>query len=428
MGYFLRDLSNPKQSKTTTRAQEIKELGAALIDAYNVAEQNKNLAEFKALESLAKDSKNFTELQDFEGAFRLLEEKKGDAKDVHELTSLQAMERLLDNNYNTLNYKNAATESLNATLSKLDSLGGINNATSSDVNDIIGNLQSLQQEVSSNMYLANDKAFNDQILNQLDLIEITHLLDTHDLDSEKDGWQFDIADYKTAEAYLKKGDYKKARTQLEQGQEKEYNQQWDNAGTILKNNTKRWVKTNNEIKRLVNSKNPDMEVYADHKGEGIFKYIDYVSEYAGKFTKRDLDTAMNEYSGTLNAVMNTEDITWDMTDEGKAIKDAYDSNGSVGLINHIKEQIGGDNIYEEQIRQYIHDAEIKWFPAGKLWYAESDKELLGLGADLFADIVLTSANLQSFSDEMYGGAKIYDDPSIMPNQDGSNTGNIFPGQ
>ena len=37
-----------------------------------------------------------------------------------------------------------------------------------------------------------------------------------------------------------------------------------------------------------------MEVYADHKNEGIFKYIDYVSEYAGKFTWQATFTAKDD--------------------------------------------------------------------------------------------------------------------------------------
>ena len=395
MSIKYRDLSNPGVSKSTIRTEEMRELGKALIDAYTVADKNKNLAEFKALEELSKDSKNFTNLEDFEGAFKLLEEKKDDAQSVHELTSLQAMERLLDNNYSTLNYKNAATESLNTTLSKLDSLGGVRNATSSDVNDIICNLQSLQKEVSSNMYLANDKAFNDQILNQLDFIEITHLLDTHDLDPDRDGWQFDNANFKTAEAYLLKGDYKKARTQLEQGRESEYNQKWTDAGQILKGRTSKTRDTIKDIDKFVVAN----DKFAD---KGVFKYAKYVEPWLrDKLTSGDLRKSVGDNSALLESMMADKEIDWTENAEARELKEAFDNKGVEGFRDMLKTRAQGKNrnLTGMMIRNYIKSLGVNWEDTGHL--IPKNSETNKLGAELFGDIFITLDGLLDFQGEMY---------------------------
>ena len=457
MGYFVRDLGNPRQTKAATRSQELKALADNLIDAWKSAEENKKVNELKALEFMAKDSKNYTKAGDFEIALNLLDERKNDTKNILELTSLQADERLIENNQNTFNYKTAANASLDSILSQIDATGSVKNPSSTDVNAIIGSLQKLKDDVSTNQYLSNEKSFIDEIGAQIDLIDIMHMVDTHDVNPDKIGFQSDNPLLKMSHDLLIKGDIKGSKKQKDKGLLLEEFDVWANQGVILQNDTKRWVGVSNKINSYVESKatkikGEDAALWRRYADTGIFEYTDFVEEFKGKFTGKDIPNAISKFGGPLDAAMNNPDINWE--GKGGPLLTAYNKGKKPALIEAITKGIRADNnlseddpIYDQLIIKYIKDLGVKWIPKQGfkekyleglpfIHIPEAYKEMNDLGAELFASMYITNEGLYEFSEEMYGKGREYkEDPSsfrpyseeyMFGDSTNINSGNIFP--
>lgn len=422
---FLRDLSNPREGKWERRKRDFDEIAESLIKQVETISTHKKASQLRAVETLSENSKNFTTSGEFNQALSLVNDLKNDkmSRDVHVLTTLQALERNIINNQKTHTYSVEAKNSMNLVLDKLRDEGtGELNLVSEGVNSVINDLQTINKDVESNMYLANEKNLKDDLQNTLDMIQFGHLLNTHAIGSEEDGTRmFDDANFNTAENFYKAGDYGKAETNINQALERKGNRKWETAGTILSNNTKQWVRTNSEIKTYLKSKDTEEKIKTRDK-EGMLEYIDYVDQWGGSFTTGDLQEGINRFGGTFNAAMTNSKIKWDSSDpKQNELKKAYESGQFPEFSKVLKDRVrianGLDSearLYDEQIRSYIHTLGIGWIGDTGFYKSKGEKELERLGAEMFADMFFTVDDLYEFNWGMYGGRPEYPESDVYP--------------
>jgi len=335
-------------------------------------------------------SDDFTTARDAINDTRTILEKHPNVNEIA-IARLEALNTKLGHDENTFAITSQINEAFNQLETSLNkSSGSTERYRSDDVGKVLNMIGKVNKESRESMSSANRTqldSLNEEIRYG---VALEQMFDSFDADADNsNGWQLNEMHLKNSHDLYQLGEHKKALNEMIKGKNAIEKEKWDTVSDIHNNN----MHNLNEITTRFNSTRRSAgDINKTGRMLDVIRKIDTTG--LGSLTAGSMQGQLNVLTKTIEGAVNN--IDWDESSTGKAIKNKYDDMAKKGgapieaLILKVKQEIqtqknkGAKYKPSELEMQRYFENNVVFFPEGPVG---GNAKYEHLGAEWFAQLL-----------------------------------------